>query len=429
MFLLAYATFALGWFFLQHTDLVRRHWLPCPYQAPWERVLTADRVISRDGGSLFSGGRPWTSYTLLIGLLMWFLWHMAVIRLPSGEGAPWDRVMAFFFFCVISGVALALVRFLILWIDIKKLLDDILRVPMVAAFERIPDEIARLFGGYLFSRRPRFPHLAAAAWVLPLSRRMALSKKIEEEMPELSWIFGVKSAERPDAKKVSEEDPDQEEASRKWLVEQLDKEAKYFLNEKLPERWASQPIEAAFGVNHPGDKPSGESAPPAPAAAAAASPGGSGHHITCNIVLSGSDEKAAKDEEGKQAELFVASYVVMYLGRYFAQLRMLAWALAISAPIILFAAASYPFQPTRPRLDVLVALVIAAIIGTIYVLYQINCNRLISRITRTTPGRFTPDAGFFSSIMTYVMPVLGIVLAQVFGVFRYILEPLMGLFH
>src|SRR5262249_17066311 len=134
------------------------------------------------------------------------------------------------------------------------------------------------------------------------------------------------------------------------------------------------------------------------------------------------DQRTLAEKEG-----FVAAVVVLYLGQYFAQLRLLVWALVFVPPLLLFAAASYPFQPDRPRLTLLVALLGAVAAGIVYVLYRINRDALVSRVTRTTPGRFTPDIGFLSSLSSYVLPVLAVLALQVLGLFRFVLDPILGL--
>jgi hypothetical protein len=63
------------------------------------------------------------------------------------------------------------------------------------------------------------------------------------------------------------------------------------------------------------------------------------------------------------------------------------------------------------------------------VLFQINRDGPVSRITQTTPNRFTLDMGFFASVATYMLPIVVVLLAQVFGLFRFVLEPILGLFQ
>jgi hypothetical protein len=100
--------------------------------------------------------------------------------------------------------------------------------------------------------------------------------------------------------------------------------------------------------------------------------------------------------------------------------------LTVATPLLLLAAASYPFQPERPLLYALMALFGAVVAGILYVLYGLNKNELVSRITKTVPNRFTPDRGFLTSVGTYVLPVLGVAAAYLIGAFRVVLEPLLS---
>lgn len=46
-------------------------------------------------------------------------------------------------------------------------------------------------------------------------------------------------------------------------------------------------------------------------------------------------------------------------------------------------------------------------------LVQLNRDELISRITRSTPNRFTPDITFLHGTLTYVLPIVAGLMMQV----------------
>jgi hypothetical protein len=46
-------------------------------------------------------------------------------------------------------------------------------------------------------------------------------------------------------------------------------------------------------------------------------------------------------------------------------------------------------------------------------------------VTRTTPGKFSLDSSFIGSFFTYIVPVAGVLAAQLSGSFRWLLEPLL----
>jgi|GEM_PF-2549670 len=395
------AAFALGWCSLLQADMARRVGLKCPYRFPWSRVAAANRDLQvsfrRQFRFLFESRTLLVLLGLVIPFLVCLLWHAVIIPLRSEEAVWWDGMMRLVFWGTAGAVILTLARFLALWTRLAQLLEEIFRVPMVGAFERLPQEIARLFGGYLYSQRPRHRQLAAAAWALPVQERQELAKRIAKDCPGLAWIFGEPNT-KPPAKTPPRPDEDdwRDQQDRKWLAERLWEYAQGYLTQ-LPAEWQANPSDEAFGAGATKDA---------------------------------ADKNTSANEKKpltKEKEEYVAAYVVLYLGGYFAQLRMLAYAVASAAPLLLFAAASYPFQPDRPHLLALVGLLAVVAIGIVYVLYRINKDGLVSRIMRTTPNRFTPDAGFFSSIATYVLPLVTLVILQLLGLIRFIVEPILGI--
>jgi hypothetical protein len=181
-----------------------------------------------------------------------------------------------------------------------------------------------------------------------------------------------------------------EDGDQDWLARRLTGEARAYLAH-LPSHWEARSIDEAFGSE---PAAGGTPAQPAPA-----------------------------DDE----ERYVATIVALYVGGYMAQLRMLVYGLMAAASLLLFAVASYPFQPERPPLDLLAGLLVAVMAVILYVLIQINRNGLLSRIVRSTPDRFTPDTGFLTSVGTYVLPLLAVLLLHVLGLFRVVLDPLFAL--
>jgi len=426
MNLLAGAAFSVGWFSLQRVKIQNENWLRCPYPTdPWKQVhQAANELKSKPDRKMTE--KPSTrqvcwGVTLLILLpFLAVLAGQSLVRLPSGEGSKWDWLL----FIVISltglAILLILIRFLVFWSKIRHLIQEISRVPMVESFERVPGAVSKLFGGYLYSQRPNMLQLGVAAWVLPLSGREKLAQRIqngeasEKPRPTLSWLFGQTSSTNAAAAAGPADVDDQT-----WLADQLTDQAEAYLNE-FPKTWIRRTVDEAYGAFRP--KPAKEEK--------------SSSKVPDRFIVSLLDtpdsftmvrQEQKPDEDPSQKEQFVATVVALYLGQYLVQLRMMVYALSIASPLLLFAVASFPLQPERPRLNAVSILLAAVAAGIFYVLYDINRNGLISRITRTTPDRFTPNLGFFQSTATYVLPVVAVLAAQVFGLFRTFLEPLLGL--
>jgi MFS-type transporter involved in bile tolerance (Atg22 family) len=126
----------------------------------------------------------------------------------------------------------------------------------------------------------------------------------------------------------------------------------------------------------------------------------------------------------------VATQVAIYLSQFFVQLRDLVWSMIVCSVLLLLAATSYPFQPDRLILSLMVTLVGGVVAAVCYVLVQMNRDELLSRISGTTPNRFNLDTEFLGSFITYIVPALGVVTLQLTGAFRFLFEPILsGPFH
>jgi hypothetical protein len=416
MALLGAAAFVIGFCGLRQTDAARRTRLARPYSDSWKDIEEADEMLQRDlkNPLRFLFGLRTLGVVLLIGVpwLLSVFWNSVVVPLPSGEGWLWDVILRTVFWAAVTAVAVTLARFLVFWSWLGKLLKAILNVPMVRAFERLPDEVRRLFGGYLHSTQQlRRAQLSALAWALPPGQRNGLKDRSDEDTPALAAAFG-------------QDGTPPEGAS---LADFYRQKAAEYLEDGRRDSWSGKSMDEAFGTTAAREKEAGHKGAE-----------GSASHRSDRTAEEEARDAAADQERQKEAaskqavedkELFVASYVALYLGPYFAHLRMLAHAMIWPAILLLLAAASYPVQPERPLLNALVGLLAAVAAGTVYVLYKINRDGLVSRITRTEPDRFTPDSGFFSSMLTYVAPVATLVLLQLLGLFRFIVEPILGLFQ
>jgi uncharacterized protein YhhL (DUF1145 family) len=127
------------------------------------------------------------------------------------------------------------------------------------------------------------------------------------------------------------------------------------------------------------------------------------------------------------AEDFLAIQTIVFLSQFFMMLRRLALSLVWGAALLLLAAASYPFQPEAIILYVLFGLLILVGGAILWVLIQMNRNEIISRITRSTPNKFDFNLDFVLGFAQYVGPILILMIAQLSGGLRRIIEPFLEL--
>jgi hypothetical protein len=105
--------------------------------------------------------------------------------------------------------------------------------------------------------------------------------------------------------------------------------------------------------------------------------------------------------------------------------------LAFSAVALLFAITSYPF-PEQSRVMAVIGLMIAALVVMVLrVALGTSRNEVISKIDGTSPGRITWNSMLFSSVGTYVVPLVGLLTAVSFDLldlFRSLLGPILRIF-
>jgi hypothetical protein len=392
--------------------------------------------------------------TILLILLIAGSIRLSLLFLPTVEGPFWTWLL----FCGITLgsllVAVNVLRFLALWSRFKSLCHEISLIPMTGAFSRLPAKVTSVFGGYLKSLRPRLSHLRVPLHQLrllrqemeqllgeglranevalcmemlaPLSRELAaFEREVARDfpgmaLPEYEVPTNLPEPPRPPGELLTTAG---EQARAKALRARLSDWSQRLLT-LLPTFWARRSVDEAFG-----------SADGAGSPRAATSAGASQTGVASAAAQPDGQPAAAHSRQGaapgrfahwvELAEGFVATQVVIYISQFFVQLRNLVWPMAVCSVLLLLAATSYPFQPQRLILYTMLALIGAVVAAILYVLIMVNRDELVSRIAGTTPNRFTLDAGFISSVFTYVVPVVSIVALQLSGAFRFMLEPIL----
>jgi len=279
-----------------------------------------------------------------------------------------------------------------LWGQVKGLLDAIAAQPMMRAFSRLPTKVTEIFGRYLFTKRPHLSHLQVPAHQLRLlveaaEKDPAAPGEFRELRPAADEIEGklaehlAKGGRGGKARRAERE-----------VRDRLSQVAGVCLTVLAPRgKWLA--VDDAFG----GGLGKDEKKDPAP----------------------------TEPEWVSLAESVAATQVVIYLSQFFVQLRNLVWAAVVTSSLLLLAATSYPFHPEKLLLVGLIALSAAGMAGVLYVLIEMNRDEVVSRVTKTTPGKFSLDSGFLGSFFTYIVPAAGVLAAQLSGSFRWILEPLL----
>lgn len=385
---------AWGFFQLKRTFIAERFHVPIPYPAAdsFQRLLAADTAV-RDELSheaiALRHAKPIAGAIIALSGFGVAVWMQS---LPTVEGWAWDLL----FFAGFAGLfflsTTTLIRMFFLWNRVKDLLDAIAAQPMMRAFGRLPTKVTEIFGRYLFTKRPHLSHLQVPAHQLRL-----LVEAVERDpaAPESLRDFG-RTTNEIDA----------------ILADQLAK-GRHGGAARRAERIVREKLSAAAG-----------------ACLAVLAP--RGKNLAVDDAFGGGrgkDEKPADTATEPDwitlAESVAATQVVIYISQFFVQLRNLVWASVVTSSLLLMSATSYPFHPEKLLLIGLIALCAAGMAGIVYVLIEMNRDEVVSRVTRTTPGKLSFDSGLIGSLFTYVVPVAGVLAAQLSGSFRWLLEPLL----
>jgi hypothetical protein len=124
------------------------------------------------------------------------------------------------------------------------------------------------------------------------------------------------------------------------------------------------------------------------------------------------------------AEEFVAVEMTRLVGYTFAHVRNFLIAPIAMLVLLLFAAASYPFRPQHLVLNLVEAVLGAALLLALTMIVQTDRNDILSRIANRTPNRVDFDASFFGQIAFYLaLPIAALLVTQ----FPALGEPVAGL--
>jgi hypothetical protein len=418
LFFMCATFFCWAFFQLKRGHLADEYAVDNPYPDLPDRTNPYRRIRVLDGELKDELASTWrwiknnlVEVVLLLAAAVILAWRLRDFYLPINEGNLWSWLFLGGFIGAYLLSAINLMRFLSLWARLKKLLHEISLVPMMRAFDQLPPRVSALFGGYLYTQRPRFSHLKLPLHQLGLLKDetdRVLSMLAHPNQPEspipLRNLIAV-STQIAGLQKQFAEVMDNDDSNKDELPTQVRSRASALARRcitLLQTCWPRSNMIDAFGADPAKDRPSApENAPPP----------GEGADPLQNWV--------------RLAEGFVAIQVVIYVSQFFVQLRNLVWSMMVCSCLVLIAATSYPFQPERLLLVFLIGLIAAVVTGTMYVLVQVNRDELVSHISRTTPNRFTPDVGFLTSFCTYVLPTLGILALQLSGTFRFLIEPVL----
>ncbi|HEY7424537.1 MAG TPA: hypothetical protein VH682_09940 [Gemmataceae bacterium] len=338
----------------------------------------------------------WTGVIFVLAIVFLGAWRIGDLFLTTAEGFLWSWPFFAAFSIGFFLVAANVLRFWMLWSRLKKLLGEIALLPMARAFNQLPQKVRLAFAGYLPPKRAHLSEMRLPYHQLELLRTETGQLQKDPELKDDPQLRDIKT--KLDTFKAEEDFPaGSEDNPGKKLGDKLSGLTQVLLP-FLTKFWPKHSIKEAFGDH--GDMKE---------------LGGAGGAAT---------GQTDRQRWVALAEDLVAIQIVVYLSQFFIQMRNLIWSMILCGTLLLLGSTSYPFQPERLLVTLLLTLIGAILAGIVYVLVQMSRNELLSRIARTPLHRFSLDGEFVSSIFTYVVPLGTIVVLQMSGAFRFLLEPL-----
>lgn len=123
----------------------------------------------------------------------------------------------------------------------------------------------------------------------------------------------------------------------------------------------------------------------------------------------------------RAGEDYVALEVYFYVDKLLLNLRRLAFFLLVTLVLTVIGLSSYPFVPQSTVKGAFVALVVASVIALFYVMTRMSRNEVLSRVTRSTPGKVTWDTSFVLNLVVFGAIPLLVLLSSEFPAIRALL--------
>ena len=349
------------------------------------------------------------------GVVVWVILVYTARRLifsdfvPTVEGGWIDSLLLLALALLSLLLLYALFHVRALWKGVQEVLKEMARLPMAPAYDRIPRTVSSMFGPYLTSERPdREAHQRSHR----LQRR-SVQQEYQSSRPWLQMALRL-TPETMQGLGVDEilGWPPAAEAASVGALSLKPEGTKEELHQTawaclvlLQQLWSTLPLPEAFGEHRAAatdgahQQAHGHAAQAAPRRAGAV------------VALGGESDLPRVQAFRHKAEDYVALQLMSYLSQFFVQLRNAMLFLTLAPLFMLLAVLTYPLQPQRLWLLAVGVLIIAIMIAGLRVFVQMERNEVISRISKSAPNQVNLNWSFLGNVLTYTVPLLGVLVA------------------
>ncbi|WP_165226844.1 hypothetical protein [Aquisphaera insulae] len=314
-----------------------------------------------------------------VGSILGFVWGVVWPRfITTPDGRIFDLLVMSGFMGYLLLLVYSQVRYLWLWKSLMQLFQQVSLLPMADAFGSIPPRVAAKFGRFL-----RTSLHDDADLEIPLQQcRLLLGTS------GVTPAGGGSSAQEALRALVAIHEPGSE-------AERFEVVSAGCVRPVISMAWPHRTLEQSYGGSMGG--------PAAPAVPAS--------------TEEKADEKAASaglDPATLQwlsaAEGLLALRIVYLVSQFAAPLRSMSAQLIYGPILLLLAIAWYPFHPQQLMAIMIWIFILGGVLATLLVLFQIERNDFVSRVSRTAPNAVRLDQNMISNLLPYIVPAAGFVL-------------------
>jgi len=301
--------------------------------------------------------------------------------MPNASGMhPFDAIFKLVVIVILAAMASAIIRLVTVWISLRQTLQALGSSPLVTAFERLPRRVARLTRLTLFAE-------PSSSLVLTITSTQ--------------WLH-LRGLFNGDHEAFAQVDPQRTTRIQALLAQEAPLHAGEYRRAGMtfaPELREILGAIEQFWETEPADKQ-----------IAAVIDGLGKVKVGDGASTSGHIRRSFPDPVRlwlRTAEEFVAVQAVDYIAWVLRHLRDLVNLLLLLLVLTMALLSSYAFVPQTTIRSLFLVLFLASIAALLAVLGQMNRDEVLSRITRTDPGRLTWDTTFIINVaLVAAVPVL-----------------------
>ena len=280
---------------------------------------------------------------------------------------------------VFVGLTLHCLQVILIWVRMSRLLQRIARLPLLGAMDRLPQTVVR----WMY----QIPKPDGGRFEMIWRQAMALKVRSDDSIFKELVSSGIK---------IGSDEWDELLKNLDELQPSLKGDPLKHLRPILLEHWRRQPVASMF-------------------VGSTKSSGGQGEGNRDNSAGDASSKKptaeekrkAKLDEWIKQAEDLVALVTLRWLAASLSQIWLMIAYLVGGTICALLAVSSYPFPSQGRLLGGMAALIVFMVLTIITIVLAVNRDEVISRVANTTPHRVTIDQPLMTSLVAYVVPLIG----------------------